>query len=123
MRIVVCGSIKRNGELIERVGRYLRRQGHTVFTPRDVPFYPSITPEQKAEDNKAYREAIKHCDAIYIVNNGYTGPSTYGEIAQAIIQGKKIYYFTKPNPDELELLSYIYEGLAEVWQIPMGELF
>lgn len=107
MKIVICGSMKLSGKMIE-VRDELLKLGHEVILPRHTEEYAQMNTSDHIHNESAqnkikndlirdYFNRINENDAILVVNcdlngvNGYIGGNSFLEMGFAHVLNKEIY--------------------------------
>lgn len=103
-RIVICGSVRVNGDKMHMLAVKLKRGGFIVIEPYDVPFNRTIEPNKKSINMKFYYEAITNCDIVIVYSDNHIGFETACEIGYAIGCGKKLYFTHKSDIDGIKAL-------------------
>lgn len=110
MKIVVCGSVKTNGQEMIKLAFQLKKQGHSVLSPDVVPFPHTHVPSQKTVDRHIYYKGIENGDLIIVVTKDHVGFETACEIGYSLAFKKPLVFTHMNEVDGVK--SILDEGRA-----------
>lgn len=122
MKIVICGSMNKNGENMEKWAKHLRLYGHNVIEPHDVPYPSTHESYEKSENRKYYYEFIDSADLVLVCNDvDYIGFETACEVGYALKAEKRLAFTQYSKIDGIRAL--IDDLTAELWEFPPPEFW
>lgn len=103
-RIVLCGSVRINGDNMHALAIKLRKCGLTVTEPYDVPYNRTHDPHEKSVNMKFYYKAIAECNAVIVYSDKHIGFETACEIGYTIGCHKNLYFTHEVDIDGVKAL-------------------
>lgn len=120
--VVICGSMKKNGENMKKWAEHFRVLGYEAVKPHDVPYPRTHDPYEKSENRKFYFDRIDQAYLIIVVvDEDYVGFETACEIGYALKGNKRIVFSNYSAIDGVKALvadgtAEMWEGIPEVWE-------
>ena len=117
-KIVVCGSMDKNGGRMKVWKDHLARLGYTVINPHDVPYPHTHDPHEKAVNRKFYYKEIDDAQIILVcVDTDYVGFETACEIGYALKSGKRVIFTDYSTIDGIKalLVDHTAENLRGIF--------
>lgn len=121
MKIVICGSVLRSDEEMNKLAYKLRANGNSVVCPADVPYHHTQKAEEKIENKLFYHKAIEESDIIFVYNEKGIGISTAMEIQYALCLKKPVRLLFEPDEIELKALCCSTKFNVAVDKYTIGE--